>query len=370
VAENQIRLWTQGQTSVVLADAGGVSDVRLSDDGRVIAFMRGIELWAVNSDGTGERALIDVEDLAAMVEPGDSGVRVHRVEWVPGTHVLAFNTREDLEIGLLPFDDLHLVDADTLEHSVLLGRGEGGEFTYSPDGGQIAVVRSGTLDLVDADGGNQRQGMTYTPPVTYSEFQEVVWPVWSADSRSLRVLVPPPDPLAQPMQTSTVWTVHTDGRPPRLMQVIEAVPNGSGAFSPDLRYVAYLAPPEGEAPTHGESDLLITDLEDGETVTYAHDVGTIYGWSPDSSRLAFLARSPLPHALVGELGDAPVPVHGDLETASIDVRWLDSNRFLYTAITTQDRTLFLTEIGASNAVVAVVQGRSLVYDACLCGVRE
>jgi hypothetical protein len=131
--------------------------------------------------------------------------------------------------------------------------------------------------------------------------------------------------------------------------------------------VAYLAPPEGEAPVHGAGDLLIADLEDGETVTYARGVSQVYGWSPDSSRLAFLDQSSVPQARIGELGDAPVPVHGDPETVSIDVRWLDSSRFLYTAITTQGRTLYLAEIGQPSIVVAAVPGRSLLYDVCLCG---
>jgi Tol biopolymer transport system component len=302
-----------------------------------------------------------------MVEPGDSGVRVHRFEWVPGTHVLAFNTREDLQIGLLPFDDLRLVDADTLEHTVLLERGEGGEFTYSPDGSQIAVVRSGTVGLVDADGGNPREGMTYTPPATRSEAQHTVRPVWSADSRSLRVVVPPADPLAQPPQLSSVWYVHVDGRPARLLGTIEADPLGSNAFSPDLRYVAYLAPPEGAGQAPGEGDLLLTDLENEETVSYARGVRDVYGWSPDSQRFAFLSQAEPPQALVGELGSDPVPVHGDAEAASIDVRWLDSSRFLYTAITAQGRTLYLAEVGQPNILIAAVPGRSLLYDVCLCG---
>jgi Tol biopolymer transport system component len=274
-----------------------------------------------------------------------------------------------MEVGLAPFDDLHLVDADTLEKAVLLPRGEGGQFTYSPDGSQIALVRSGTVTLVDADGGNPREVFTYTPPVTYSEFQYYVEPVWATDSGSLRIAVPPADPFAQPAQLSTVWHIHTKGWPARLVANINARWLDQHAFSPDLGSVAYVEQSDG-SPGTGEGTLLVTDLENGDTVAYQGNAGGVYGWSPDSLHFAFLAQSQPPQAQIGRLGSDPVSVHEDPSVAAVDVRWLSADRYLWATVDQRRWTLFLGETNGSSAVVATVAGRSLRYDYCLCGGQE
>jgi hypothetical protein len=359
--EGKLWLWEEGRGAGVLTDVGEASDFKLSDDGQFIAFVRGVELWAIRVDGGDERLLVGVEDLAALVEPGDPGVRLHQFEWVPGTHVVAYGTRADLEIGLAPLNDLHLVDADTGEKTVLLARGEGGQFTYSPNGRQIAVVRSGIVVLVDAEGGNPRQVLTYTPPVTYSEFQYLVRPAWAEDASSLRVVVPPADPLAQPPQLGTVWHLYADGSSPRLLTTLDAGMLDSNAFSPDLRYIAY--PESAGTASHDSSDraLLITDLESGGTTTYARGVGQVYGWAPDSWQFAFLTRALSPQAQIGGLGVEPRPVHDDPEIASIDVRWLEDGRYFYTTVAANGWTLYLAGDGG-RVQVATVAGRDLSYD--------
>ena len=359
IKEGNVWLWSEGGEARALTFAGEVTSLEISDDGEVVAFAREIELWAVNSDGSGERRLIDIEDIAAMVERGDPGVRVYRFEWVPGTHVVAFNTRLELEVGLALNDDLHLVDADTGEQRVLLPRGEGGEFHYSPDGRQIAIVRSGTITLVDADGGNRRDALTYTPPVTYSEFQYYARPVWAADSGSLRVFIPPVDPLAQPPQLGSVWHLRTDGWAARLIGSIAA---NSPAFSPDLSHVAYLEQAEGAPPGSSEGGLLVTNLDDGETVPYDAQANNVYEWSPDSQHFAYMTTLQLPQAQIGQLGSDPVPVYEDPEVAAIDVRWIDAERYLFTTIDAQGRSILLGEIGGPSTVVVTVSGRSLIYD--------
>jgi len=360
VREGNVWLWSEGAEARALTSAGDVTSVEISDDGEVVAFLRGLELWAVNSDGSGERPLITTDHIAAMVEPGDPGVRVYRFEWVPGTHVVAFNTRLHLEVGLVPNDDLRLVDADTLEQRVLLPRGEGGEFHYSPDGRQIAIVRSGTISLVDADGGNRRESLTYTPPVTYSEFRYYAQPVWAADSGSLRVFIPPVDPQAQPPQLGSVWHLRTDGQEARLIASLRT--SSEPAFSPDLGHVAYLEQAAGAPPGSNEGGLLVTNLDDGETVSYDEQASNVYEWSPDSQHFAYMTSLQLPQAQIGQLGSDPVPAYEDPNVAAIDVRWIDAERYLFTTITEQGRSILLGEIGGSSAVVATVSGRSLIYD--------
>ena len=362
VQEGNVWLWSQGREATALTSTGDVDSVKISDDGQVVAFTRGLELWAVNSDGAGERKLIGIEDIAAMVEPGDPGVRLYRIEWVPGTHRVAFNTHLNLEIGLVLNDDLRLVNADTLEQRVLLPRGKGGEFYYSPDGRQIAVVRSGTITLVDAEGQNPRDALTYTPPATYSEAAFYAQPVWAADSGSLRVFIPPPDLQAQPPQLGSVWHLPVDGRPARLIGALVTRGGSRPAFSPDLSHVAYLGQASSALPGSSDEGLLVTNLDDGETIAYAAQAHDVYGWSPDSQHLAFLSDVQLPRAQIGRLGGDPAPAYGAPGVAAIDVRWVDANRYLLTAITAQGQQIILGEIGGAGTVVATVAGRSLSYD--------
>jgi hypothetical protein len=73
-----IMLWTEGKGSRSLGDARNVDDVRISDDGQVIAYIgrnsRGIyEIWAVNADGTNQHLLAG-QDYVQNIQP------VHRTE--------------------------------------------------------------------------------------------------------------------------------------------------------------------------------------------------------------------------------------------------------------------------------------------------
>ncbi len=393
---NNVWLWKEGEAEAVpLTKDGGVGDVRISDDGEIVAFTRGDGLWMVRASGadegspTEERQLVSAEDFAAMeARDPELEVALNRFEWIPGTHILAFNTQLRMEIGLVLNDDLHLVDADTLERTALLPPGEGGEFTYSPDGRQIAIVTAGLITLVDTDGSNRREVLTYTPVATHSEVRYYARPVWAADSSALRVVIPPVDPLTQPSADASVWHINTDGRPATLLRHIPMAQLSWSAFSSDLRYIAHLyMEPSGQAP---RSELLITDLEldatityfprtggeagatspDDETIVYSPMAGEIYGWAPgpahvDGERLfAFLAQTDpeLPfQAQIGQLGGDLVPAYGEAEVV-IDVRWVDADRYLFLAQGARGWTILLGEIGGPVTGVAGVAGSMPAYD--------
>ena len=126
--DGQIWLWEAGTDEpVALAtlDNSIASNLKVSDDGALVAFLRENDLWVVDSDGTGERQLISKEELDAP-SGEDTGLALNRLEWVPGTHTLAFNTRLNLAFGLVLSDDLHLVDADTRRADHPAARRRGG----------------------------------------------------------------------------------------------------------------------------------------------------------------------------------------------------------------------------------------------------
>jgi len=364
VKDANVWLWSEVQTEAMpLTEGGDVGGVRISDDGEIAAFTRGDELWMVRSDGADERPLVTEAGFAAM-EPRESfefEVVLHRFDWVPGTHVLAFNTRLRTQIGLALNDDLRLVDADTLAQTVLLPPSEGGEFYYSPNGRQVAVVTPGSISLLSADGSDRRDVFTYTPVRTYSEFQYYAQPVWAADSSAVRVAIPPVDPVAQPPASTGVWHIPTDGTPAGLISSITAAPGSQFAFSPDLSHVAYLASPEG-APPGDQGILLVTDLTTDEAVQIYPEVYDVYGWAPDGRRVAFLTASEHSRAWIGGLDGGAVHAHGDDDTFAIDVTWVDARHYLYLAQGAPGWNLLLGEIGGPVAPVAAVAGFPPAYD--------
>ena len=151
------------------------------------------------------------------MDPDALGVAPFRIAWIPGTHILAFNTRQVVEgPGLSIYNDLRFVDVDRAELTTFLAPGSGGEFIISPDGRQIAISGATTtpnaISLINVDGSNLRSNLVvYDSVLTYSEYAYYARPVWSAGSDSLLVTIPPVDSLIMPRHPTTIWYIPTDG---------------------------------------------------------------------------------------------------------------------------------------------------------------
>jgi hypothetical protein len=365
VQDGQIWLWKSGQAGAVPLTSLGddYHDLRFSDDGEILAFRRGDDLWVVGSDGNNQHLLVGAEDFVALGPAGQETV-LHRFEWIPGTHRLAYNTRQRMPMGLALTHDLYLVDADTQEQVPLLPPGQGGEFYFSPDGRQIALVTPGKISLVDADGGNLRDGvLIHTPVVTYSEAQYYAQPVWALDSSALTVAIPPADPTARQMQLVSIWHIPTGGEPARLETSIETVPllgHDAIKFSPDLEFVSYAQmKEEGAGPEYqGEIWLELRRLANQDVQAYP-DVYGQYGWAPDSRRLAFEAGRQAPQLRIGQWSGPTVAGSVDAGVSVSDLRWVDAERYLLlTWHGTQEGSegdswnLVLGDVGGSSTILA------------------
>jgi hypothetical protein len=254
-----------------------------------------------------------------------------------------------------------LVDVDDQEQQLLLSPGEGGEFYYSPDGNQVAVVSAGIIRLMDADGANQRTVLTYTPVATYGEVQYYAKPAWATDSKSLRVVIPPADPAAQASQPATIWHIALDRPAASLLDNITPGPSGQFAFSSDLNQIAYLALPEGALPGDMES-LLIKNLDSGEIITYFGQAYNLYGWAPDSGRFAFLTNPQLPQAQIGIRGSDAIPAHSDDQVVAIEVSWVDADRYLYLIQSPGGWDIVLSDMNDSSKILETVAGPPPIYD--------
>jgi hypothetical protein len=344
IKNSDVYLWTDGQAAVRLTDLHDAVSVRISDDGELIAFKRQSpddvtlqELWVVNTSGVPDpHILVSATELADLVPPdaGSSilGYGVLNFSWRPHTHDLVYNTlilHEGIGSGLN--HDLRLVSADTLEKTVLFDTGEGGLFYYSPDGNQIALSNPGSISLVDADGSNLRADvLTFPHVITYSEYEYHPHLIWAADSNSLRVAIPPHDPLAEPLQATGLWFIPTDGSPGTLLGEIQAIPYASpnAAFAPDLDHVIF-ATPTGNR-TSNQRELRIADGDGTNEITYDQGESLEFiSWSPDSWHFIYqIHQGDKKGVYMGSLNTQPKLIVFDPNVVQ-NIKWLGSSRLVF-----------------------------------------
>jgi Tol biopolymer transport system component len=367
VRDRQLWLWAaeSGEAMPISSHGDDYTQLRFSDDGDRLAFWRGDDLLVVHSDGTGQRILVSAEEFAAMAPPDQETV-LHRFEWVPGTHQLAFSTRQRVPFGRVLNHDLHLVDADGQERALLLPPGQGGEFYYSPDGRQVALVMPGKISLVDADGGNRRDGvLLHTPVATHSEDEYYARPVWAPDSSALRVAIPPANLLTQPTQQTTIWHIPVDGGPANLMTGLDVAPLLGPdviTFSPDLKFVAYPQMRREQIASEEEMEvwLEVRRLANQDVQAYPQVLGQ-YGWAPDSRRFAFDAGRELTQLKVGQWSGPTYPGGVEPGTPVSDLRWVDADHYLFLARPDQQQgaegdrwELRLADIHGSSTILASI----------------
>jgi hypothetical protein len=330
---NNLKLWTEGVGVTNLYTGDRVDQLLLSDDGQVVAFVTlsmdwvFTGLWAAQTDGSSVQRLVDAPTMNAFKsDPGALEALPYYMEFIPGTHTLAFNTRLTYEgPGLAIQDDLRLLDMDTGLLSTFLDVGQAGMFYYSPDGSQIALSTPTSISLINADGTNRRDDvLTYPAISTYSEYQWYSFPRWWPDGSQLDVVIPSPDMLA-PGATMTVWNIPTDGTPPFFLGTYTtnmAVFDSDRYISPDMSRVAYLqqVPPA----ENNIWDLHIAELNGASNVVFATGNLRFVSWSPESGWFVYTENQDYK---VAQVGDGVWPL-ADHPTAR-GMQWIDEDNFIY-----------------------------------------
>ena len=359
--------WEEGGVGLQLTDTGNVLDVIISDDGQVAIFTTFLdeyseEIWAVNTDGSSLRRLLSEDDFSMMTTRQDAvGAVPYQIDFVPGTHRIAFNTRLLFEgPGLLLQDDLWMVDADDPGvPSSILPPGQGGAFSYSRDGRKIALVRPDQISIFDSAGSVRRDLYSYPPVMTYSEYQYYPPVLWTLDSSALRVVIPPQDPLGDPASTTQVLHSQADGSESRLLATFEMVPffSNEAVLSPDTNKLAYVAPGFSGDPYSGI--LRIVNVDGTGSVDYDGGQIQFLGWSPDNRHFIYTVND---SPQIGEVGSHTVPLSGI--TSMRNVRWVDPNRYLYLNRDGTSWELHLGRLGGGPFLIArtAPSGNLISYD--------
>jgi putative hemolysin len=336
-----VTLWTEGEGARQLAGAS-TELLRISDDGQVAAYLgsnsAGVYgIYVVNTDGTKQRLLVG-QDYLKSIQPAG---QVVWMDFAPASHMLYFVTDQY---------DLHRVNAAASEAPTsVFGAGQGGFFSFSPDGQWMTLYHPDELVLARLDGSSAHVAFQYPEDFRYTMMGPRV--VWEPDASGLHI-VSASGPQGSP-DSMTVWRVPVAGEP--VKQMSYAGPYGA-TLSPDGRQVVYLYAQHESVDVHAVAP-------DGKDTTYNAYSSQSYinlgimGWTPDSKRfllnLSKDGRLAVPYLCA--VDEQPVKLT-DTEYAN-SVTYVDAERFLFVS----GDTLRLQRVGEPSRPVDAVNSSAFDY---------
>lgn len=349
---------------VQLTSGGGAEQVRISSDGQRIVFTRRAavdgpaEIRVVSRDGTGE-ALLAASDTWSGLYPHDGLLfnDLQALAFIPGTHQLLLNTRGVPEgPGLLRYDDLLRLDADTGALATLRPPESGGSFLVSPDGLKVAIVQHERISLATIDGTPIRtDAITFPTIITYSEYLYHPLGQWLPDSSAVGFAIPSADPLAADVR-ATVWRLPADGSPAINVTTIAGdfffTQSKAPALSPDLAWIAFQ-----RSTTAPDIRSLILARADGgsETIVAAGQPSWV-GWSPDSNRFVYGLDDPM-DMQISDLGASPLPL-----ARGTQLRWANASSYVYLSGSAGAWTLMRGTVGSPPVAIASPVGDFVAFD--------
>lgn len=332
--DGNIWFWSETTPARQLTTESDAGLLKLSDDGKVIAFTHGQGLWAINSDGTNPRELI--ADVTAFT----GRPFLTQIDFKPYTHVVYFSSRASVQSSV--GEDLHRVDADSPSPQTLLQ--QGGYFTFSPDGQLLALADVNRINILRTDSIALVSALDFVQVNTYSDWFYYPQVVWLNDSTGFYTVIPASDPVAKPGQKARFLYVAADGS--FSAQLAEFVPA-------DIRLSQPLIAPNGSKVAYATQkdttlEVHVIDASTADVMVASHPDALdlrLWAWSPDSTRFVYWIANPaLP--LTAGINLASSPIVDSLTGYSLT--WVDTNRFLY--ITT-DGELRLGAVGNPNLFV-------------------
>lgn len=215
------------------------------------------EIYLLGLDAGGEEVNL-TNDPAVDIDP----------DWSPDGRQIVFAS--DRAGGLYLF----VMNSDGSEVRQLT-EGLGGDLSprWSPDGSRIAFSRSGSLYVIDADGGNERMLLTSGPgedaaPCTAGAFVGG----WSPDSSRITFYA-----LDVSRQEGQICVMGLDDEKPTVLVAEPAGIHAEPAWSSDGRFIAY------RSIRDGNHDVYQVDVETGieERITTGPGLDIEPDWSPD-----------------------------------------------------------------------------------------
>lgn len=354
VVEDALWVWTRNG-SQILAQQKSIYRPLFSDDGQWILFRQrytildGIaptfdELWTASTDGSEIKRLVGSDDLMALT---GKNVLMDYFGWLPNHHKILFNTEEIIEgpPGSMPLFDLYSVDLAG-QITQLLGQGDAGRFTPSPNGIHIALATGSRIKVFDLESGKQQ---------TLLEFEPVGVPI-DGGPRAPKVVW---DPYGQFVITSIlpknlyyselyagepeqVWRLFLNGEVELVAQLQPVSPNHAGiSISPNRQYFFYL---NGSC-----SDAMGMLYVHSLTSSNEHPLTCVWNlprWLPDSEHyiynLGLWQLGNIHSNTIQPLDILNAPSGMDVDASSQG--WIDGNYFLLILRSSDTCTLYISTL--------------------------
>jgi putative hemolysin len=325
-AAGGVMLWTEAQGSRLLATAGNVEQVHISDDGQSVAYLArnplgAYELYAVNADGSNQRVVAQQSYLQSF-QPEQSQITF---DFAPASQALYFTTGQY---------DLHLVYAQAGPPHGLLAAGQGGYFSFSPDGQWMTLYHPNELALTRLSTFETRVAFRFQ-----DDFRSTMGPEvhWKSDSSGFSIVS-----ASGPQGSSdnmSVWFVPLYGQPVKQMPF--SGPYGA-ALSPDGRTVVYLN------QQHQPVDVHVIAADGVDTVYGLYAQVDFLGWAPDSRH--FVLNLSQDRRLIAPylcaVGEQPTRL--TVKDDALPVVWIDTQRVLFAS---HGKSLHLQRLGETDVLL-------------------
>jgi hypothetical protein len=320
ILDGNIWLWDGGAPARQLTSDGDATQVKISDDGAVIAYQRGQSLWAVNADGSSPRLLVDIVGYASPILPvpvEGLSLILNQFDFQPSTHWVYFSSRWEKNEISLPSNDLHRVDADSPIPQVLLPE-SGGKFTFSPDGSLLVLSSRTDLAIIHAEGGNLVNVLSSGAVSTQTDFSPQI--VWLSNGTGFYTVLPAPD-----VRKNKYYFIPVEGAFSAQLAEFETVPVEISApiISPDGLKVAYVR------QTATTLELHVIEASTADTMIASYEGApflVLWSWSPDSKRVTFSNAHPV-LVLSAGIGIPPSPLTESITPNSL--RWVSADHFIF-----------------------------------------
>jgi hypothetical protein len=326
-------VWTEEAGEKKIADGANTMDAAISRDGSAVAYRSDFGLYAARIEGGDPVLLLDRSD-----PPDDGGfVGVYQFDFGPDNRFVYFMTTSDQGAR----SALYRVNIDGSPPERIFAAGEGGNFTFSPDGEWLTVFHAGEIVLAKPDGRDARTAFTYPGNAPFGSDGPQI--EWAEDSSGFFVVAY--EGRSNKPQPFTVWFIPVAGDPERRWTF--------------QGYLSFFLSPDGNRAVYfdrrgGTTDVHIADSS-GKDVLYASlgEEADFMDWAPDSRRFIlnyYQYREDSPEMInvpyVCAAGEAPLRLT-DTPTA-FPAYWVDSLRVLYAM---ESGELRLQEVGKPSLLI-------------------
>ena len=321
ILDGNIWFWDGGAPARQITSEGDAAQVKISDDGAVIAYQRGQSLWAVNAEGSSPRLLVDVPAYASpILTPRAPGLNLFlaHFEFQPGKHWVYFSTAWGDQKPNLLSNDLHRVNADAPTPQMLLDR-DGGTITFSTDGNLLALSSMTSIKVIHADGSGLVTALSY--PVVSLIDDYIPQVVWLSNGTGFYTVIPGIEAgIEDSGEKSKYLFVSAEGNFSAQLAEYEG---SILVISPDGLKVAY------SNLTADIWELHIIEASTTDTIIASYEGAPLlvpWGWSPDSKLVTFSNAHPV-LLLTAGIGIPPSPLTESVTPNSL--RWVSADRFIF-----------------------------------------